>query len=69
LEAPVEDLRWGERVPALILFVALIALGAWPRSISDSVNASLQSSYPATPESVIVSDPAEPAAHALARSE
>ncbi len=46
LEAEMADLSWRERVPAIVLLVALIALGVWPRSISDGVNASLQSSLP-----------------------
>jgi NADH-quinone oxidoreductase subunit M len=69
LEAPIEDLRWGERIPALLLLVALIALGAWPKSISDAVNASLQATYPTPVETITLTAPAEPAAHALARSE
>lgn len=44
---PVNDLRWNERIPALILLVTLIALGIWPRAISDPLNATLASVYPA----------------------
>lgn len=44
---PVTDLRWNERIPALILLVTLIALGIWPRSISDPINATLSAFYPA----------------------
>ncbi len=43
----VADLRWSERIPALILLVTLIALGVWPRSLSDPLNAALQAIYPA----------------------
>jgi NADH-quinone oxidoreductase subunit M len=43
-EAGMDDLSWRERVPAIVLLVALVALGVWPRSISDGVNASLQTS-------------------------
>jgi NADH-quinone oxidoreductase subunit M len=43
---PVTDLRWNERIPALILLVTLIALGIWPRSISDPLNATLSAVYP-----------------------
>ncbi|MCW5549903.1 MAG: NADH-quinone oxidoreductase subunit M [Opitutaceae bacterium] len=44
---PVADLRWSERVPVLILLVTLIALGLWPRAISEPLNATLQAVYPA----------------------
>ena len=43
LAEPVIDLRWAERLPALILFAVLIAIGFWPRSISDGINAALSS--------------------------
>ncbi len=56
-EGPIEDLRWAERVPALVLFVALIGLGVWPKSISDGVNASLHASYPVVTELVGAPDP------------
>ncbi|MGH8021598.1 MAG: complex I subunit 4 family protein [Opitutaceae bacterium] len=46
LEAGMVDLSWRERVPAIVLLVALIGLGIWPRLISDGVNASLESSLP-----------------------
>lgn len=41
---PMQDLRWAERFPAIILFAVLIAIGFWPRSISDGVNAALTAS-------------------------
>jgi len=44
LEADMADLSWRERMPAVLLLLALIAVGVWPRSISDGVNASLESS-------------------------
>jgi NADH-quinone oxidoreductase subunit M len=38
---PPVDLRWSERLPALILLVALLFVGLWPKSMSDPINASL----------------------------
>jgi NADH-quinone oxidoreductase subunit M len=38
---PPVDLRWSERIPALILLAALLFLGFWPKSMSDSLNAAL----------------------------
>jgi len=40
---PSVDLRWAERLPALLLLAALLALGFWPKSISEPVNEALQS--------------------------
>ncbi len=38
---PPTDLRWAERVPALVLLVALLFVGLWPKSMSDPINAAL----------------------------
>ena len=38
---PPVDLRWSERFPALVLLTALLALGFWPRAISDPIHAAL----------------------------
>lgn len=38
---PPADLRWSERLPALVLLGALLFLGFWPRSISEPLNAAL----------------------------
>jgi NADH-quinone oxidoreductase subunit M len=38
---PPADLRWAERVPALVLLVALLAVGLWPKSISSAVDRAL----------------------------
>ncbi len=38
---PPADLAWSERMPALILLVALLAIGFWPRSVSDAANHAL----------------------------
>ena len=46
-EHPPADLRWSERLPALILLAALFFLGFWPRSISAPLDAALQAVYPA----------------------
>lgn len=35
------DLRWTERVPALVLLAGLFFIGLWPRSISDPINEAL----------------------------
>jgi NADH-quinone oxidoreductase subunit M len=44
---PVSDLKWVERVPALLLLITLIALGVWPKAISTPVNSALEAIYPA----------------------
>lgn len=46
-ERPPVDLRWSERVPALILLAALLFVGVWPRSLSGPLNQALQTFYPA----------------------
>lgn len=38
---PPTDLRWSERIPALILLAALLFIGFWPKSITTSLNAAL----------------------------
>ncbi len=43
----IEDLRWNERIPAIILLVTLIGLGIWPKAISTSLNSALEAIYPA----------------------
>lgn len=42
---PVADLRWSERVPALILLAGLLFLGFYPKSISNSLDATLKVVY------------------------
>lgn len=44
---PLVDLRWNERVPALILLAMLLWIGFWPKSISTPLNNSLEAIYPA----------------------
>jgi NADH-quinone oxidoreductase subunit M len=44
---PPVDLRWSERLPALILLTALLAIGFWPRSLSNPLNQVLPTLYPA----------------------
>jgi NADH-quinone oxidoreductase subunit M len=39
---PPVDLRWSERLPALILLAALVFVGFWPRSLSTPLNQALQ---------------------------
>ncbi len=41
------DLRWGEKLPALILLAALLFIGFWPKSISDPVDDALHRAWPA----------------------
>jgi NADH-quinone oxidoreductase subunit M len=38
---PPTDLRWSEKIPALILLAALLFIGFWPKSISTPLNAAL----------------------------
>ena len=38
---PPADLRWAEKIPALVLLAALLFIGFWPRSISAPINAAL----------------------------
>jgi NADH-quinone oxidoreductase subunit M len=46
-QRPVVDLRWSEKLPALVLLVALLFIGFWPKSITTPLNAALQTIYPA----------------------
>lgn len=38
---PPQDLNWAEKFPALLLLAALLFVGFWPKSMSDSINATL----------------------------
>ncbi len=38
---PPTDLGWDERLPALVLLAALLAVGFWPKSVSTAANAAL----------------------------
>ena len=40
-EHPVTDIRWSERLPALVLIAALLFVGFWPKSFSTAIDASL----------------------------
>jgi NADH-quinone oxidoreductase subunit M len=44
---PPTDLRWAEKIPALLLLAALLFLGFWPRSLSAPLDASLAQVFPA----------------------
>ncbi len=46
-EKPAADLSWSEKLPALILLVSLLALGFWPKLMSDSINESVTEIYTA----------------------
>lgn len=48
VQHPPVDLRWSEKVPALVLLAALCFLGFWPKSISTPINAALTARAPAT---------------------
>jgi len=48
---PVVDLRWSERVPALILLAGLLFLGFYPKSISNSLDATLKVVYQSAAQS------------------
>jgi NADH-quinone oxidoreductase subunit M len=38
---PPVDLRWSERIPALVLLAALLLVGLWPKSMSGPIDATL----------------------------
>ncbi len=40
-QQPVIDLRWSEKIPALILLAALLFVGFWPKSVSTTLDAEL----------------------------
>jgi NADH-quinone oxidoreductase subunit M len=44
---PPTDLRWAERIPALVLLLALLLIGFWPKSISEPINTALADRAPA----------------------
>jgi NADH-quinone oxidoreductase subunit M len=44
---PVIDLRWNERIPAIVLLIALVGFGVWPKAISTAANNALEAIYPA----------------------
>ncbi len=54
-EKPATDLTWSEKLPALLLLVALLALGFWPKLMTDSINDSVAAIYPAA-EAVVPTD-------------
>lgn len=41
------DLRWSEKIPALILLAALLFIGFWPKSLSTPLNSTIEAIYPA----------------------
>lgn len=44
---PPSDLRWGEKIPALILIATLLFIGFWPKSVSEPVDGALHRAWPA----------------------
>ena len=59
---PVTDIRWSERVPALILIVTLVGFGIWPRAITEPLNRTLLEIYPAVEVVKAAAAPIETAA-------
>ncbi|MBK9990667.1 MAG: NADH-quinone oxidoreductase subunit M [Verrucomicrobia bacterium] len=51
-QKPVVDLSWSEKIPALVLLVALLFVGFWPKSISTPLNSALEAIYPAAQSAV-----------------
>ncbi len=49
---PPADLDWSEKLPALILLVALLFVGFWPRSVADNANRTL-TARPAAPTATV----------------
>ena len=43
---PVADLRWAEKIPALILLAALLFIGFWPKSLTAPLDAALTAPAP-----------------------
>ncbi|HEX2860243.1 MAG TPA: NADH-quinone oxidoreductase subunit M [Lacunisphaera sp.] len=52
---PAEDLGWGERLPALLLLVALLFFGFYPKALSLPVDQALRGRAPAAAEAAPVS--------------
>lgn len=53
------DIRFSEKLPALLLLICLFVIGLWPRLVSDPVNQSVNENYasPVTSSSVAVDKP------------
>ena len=45
-ESTVEDLHMNERIPAILLLMALVVVGFWPKAISQSLNEAVNAVYP-----------------------
>jgi NADH-quinone oxidoreductase subunit M len=60
----VADLRWSERLPALVLLVTLVGFGVWPRAITEPLNKALSEIYPEV--EAVSPTPAAPAVVSLA---
>ncbi len=48
----ITDLHWREKTPAFLLLVVLVFVGVWPRSVSDPLDRSLTTIYPAVEQHV-----------------
>ena len=60
------DLRWNEKIPALLLLAALLFVGFWPKSITTALNAELTRPI-VVPQGMIAGTVARPGGVALAR--
>lgn len=64
-KTPPADLRWAEKIPALLLLAALFFVGIWPKSISDPINDALVAEQP----TAALTRHAAPEQHPFARLE
>ena len=44
-ENAVKDITVAEKIPIFILFVSLVVIGLWPRSITDEMNRALEAEF------------------------
>ncbi len=50
------DIRFGERLPALVLLTTLILIGFWPRAISDTLDNNLTALYPSNNPTLVIEE-------------
>jgi len=51
-QATIKDMDWREKSPAFLLLIVLVFVGVWPKSISDPLDRSLTTIYPAIEQSI-----------------
>lgn len=56
-KTPPTDIRWAERIPALILVATLFFIGFWPRSISDAIDGALTANVPVVAHVAVAAAP------------